>query len=77
MYNFFLNLGQVKQEKELTKELQLQVKDLTKKNLDLESEIEGVRIASQLNVEEQTESIKISHQEEIASLKHIYHGQST
>ena len=65
----------MKQEKELTKELEVQVKELTRKNLDLKSEIEGVRTASQLNTEEQTESIKSAHQEEIASLQHIYQGK--
>lgn len=58
----------------MTKGLQLQVQDLTKKNLDLKSEIEGVRTASQLNTEERTESIQAAHQEEIASLQHIYQG---
>ena len=67
-------LGQVKQEKELTKGLQLQVQDLTKKNLDLKSEIEGVRTASQLNTEERTQSIQAKHQQEIASLQLVYQG---
>lgn len=70
-------LGQLKNQKELTKQLEVQVKDLTRKNDDLKSEIEGVRTAAQLTNEterEQLVSLKQSHQEEIASLHHIYNG---
>jgi len=41
----------------------------------LKSEIEGVQIAAQLNNEEQISSMKNEHQEEIASLQHIYQGK--
>lgn len=62
----------LKAEKESSKQLEIQLRDLTKKNDDLRSEIEGVRIAAQLSNEEQLSSIKRGHQEEIASLQHIY-----
>jgi len=54
---------------------EIQLKDVTKKNSDLKSEIEGVQIAAQLNNEEQISSMKNEHQEEIASLQHIYQGK--
>ncbi|XP_066921151.1 rab GTPase-binding effector protein 1-like [Clytia hemisphaerica] len=64
--------GKLKNEKEVVKQLEIQTKDLTKKNEDLKSENEGIRIAAQLSSEEQSQSMINSHQEEIASLQHIY-----
>ena len=71
---FFFTQGKLKNEKELVKQLEIQIKDLTKKNDDLKSENEGIRIAAQLSSEEQSQSMINSHQEEIASLQHIYQG---
>lgn len=61
----------------MTSQLGLQVTNLAKQINDLKSENEGIRAAAQLSEESKEEefiALKVKHQEEIASLQHIWQG---
>ncbi|XP_057295276.1 rab GTPase-binding effector protein 1-like isoform X4 [Hydractinia symbiolongicarpus] len=69
----------LKSEKALTSQLELQVTNLAKQINDLKSENEGIRAAAQLSEESKEEefvALKVKHQEEIASLQHIWQEAS-
>lgn len=67
--------NQLNNEKENSRQLEIQLKDLTKQVHDCKVENEGIRIAVQISEEAKQEeymSIRAKHEEEVASIQHIF-----
>ena len=76
---FILNLiDQLKRERGLTKEMELQINDLNARIEKLQADNEGIKTAAQLSEESKQDefnALRSKYQEEIASLSRILQGQ--
>ena len=67
--------NQFNNEKETSRQLEIQVQELTRQVDEVKSEIEGVRIAAKISEEAKQEeyaNLNAKHQEELASMQHIW-----
>ena len=71
-------IDQLKRERELTKEMELQINDLNARIEKLQADNEGIKTAAQLSEESKQDefnALRLKYQEEIASLSRILQGQ--
>ena len=71
-------IDQLKRERELTKEMELQINDLNARIEKLQADNEGIKTAAQLSEESKQDefnALRSKYQEEIASLSRILQGQ--